>query len=225
MPVSTEKTFFTFEKSALPDPAKFPLADVILLAEAVEVTLHGDGRTEKTVRRAWMFNSGFAREKLSDLTIPFVSGRQKVDVHAARTFMRDGRTIDAPGYAFNEIVPFALDRAPDLGDVRDLVVSLVGTEVGGVSLLEYTVADVEPWRAFFWGEVHVGGPFPLLDKTVTLRVPENTPLAYAGRNFDAPPDKRSDGGYDVYVWKATDLPAWDPEDSLAGADRFRPAIV
>jgi hypothetical protein len=225
MPVSTASTFFTFEKSALPDPAKYPLADLILLAEAVEWTLHADGRTEKTVRRAWFFNSGFAREKLSDVTIPFVSGRQKVDVHTARTFMRSGPTVDAPKYAFNEIVPFALDRAPDLGDVRELVVSLVGTEVGGVSLLEYTVADVEPWRTFFWGEVPVGGPFPILEKTVTLRVPKNTVLAHGGRNFDAPPEKTSDGEFDVTTWKASDLPAFDLEDNAAGADRFRPSIV
>jgi hypothetical protein len=87
------------------------------------------------------------------------------------------------------------------------------------------VADREPWRNFFWGEVHVGNAFPVLEKTVVLRVPNGAALAWAGRNYDGEPEKNSDGGFDVYTWKAKDLPAYDPEENLHGSDRFRPALV
>ncbi|MHC5035947.1 MAG: DUF3857 domain-containing protein [Planctomycetota bacterium] len=218
-------TFFTVDKEALPTSDRFPDTDVVVLREEVEITLHPDLRTEKTVRRAWTYLTEFGRDAFSDVTLQFQSGNQSLTVLQAVTTMRDGFRKETPDYGHNEIVPFPLDRAPDLGAVRQRVVSLVGTEVGAVSVLEFTVADNKPWKEFFFGEEALGGVFPVLEKSFVVNVPEGTPITHAGRNFDAAPEVRSADGFDRYTWTAADLPACDPEDGPFGRDRWIPAVL
>jgi len=225
MAVSATSTFFKVKMDALPGPETFPQADVVVLKEAVEITLYPDGRTRETHRCAWRILSPFAREKLSDVTVRYESEHQTVEVHRAECHMRDGKVMETPGYAFNEIVPFALDRAPDWASFRELVVSLVGAETGAVCVLEYTVDDREPWKGFFWGETPMGGPHPVLEKVLEVKVPKGTALAWACRNKEQAPEIGASGGFDVYRWTAKDHPAFDPEDSPAGADRWVPAVV
>ncbi|GEM_PF-2956985 len=225
MTTTATETFFVYEKDRLLDLGRFPDADVVVLKEAVDLALHPDGQWVRTVRRAWAYRTEFGRDKFSDVSVPFRAGLQTLTIHRAETFMRDGKVMETPAYAQNEIVPFPLDHAPDFADARHSVVSLVGCEVGGVSVLETTVSDLKPWRDFFWGEEQLGSRFPVLEKTFRLKVPAGTRIDHAVRNGVAEPKTAAAEGFDVYVWSASDLPAYDPEDAPPGADRWIPAVV
>lgn len=225
MTTATASTFYTFDPRTLPDPASFPDADVVVLDHRVETTLHPDGRVDTVVRRAWLYTSVFGRDKFGDVPVQYRPGLQDVEVLNAVSWLRDGTEKKTPDYGFNEIVPFPLDRAPDLGDVRQLVVSLVGTEVGGPSVLEYAIRDKRPWREFFWGEETLGEEFPVLRKQIVLRVPAGKTLEHGVANLPIEPEVgEDDEGFRRFTWTAETLPAFDPEDRGAGADRYVPVV-
>ena len=225
MTAPAKKDFYTFRREALPDPSRFPEADAVVLDEEVEIVLHPDGRTEKTLRRAWVLLTDFGRDNYCDVPMAFRQGRQEVAIHEACAYLRDGKKTESPSYARNQVTPFPVDRAPDLADLQQLMISIVGSETGGPLALQATLSDVEPWKEFFWGEEPLGGPFPILRKMVTVKVPKGHALAHAVRNGDAKPETSTEGDYDVYVWKAFERPAFDAEDRQPGSDRWVPTVV
>jgi len=200
-----------------PSEAGRPGEDALILFEGVWVDVR-DGLAEVRVQRLTKLYTEWSVEHLGDPRIAWDEGRQELTVHASRTYLPDGRTVDTPteeeqGYSgTNEVTPNALALATDHLDIREMVVTRVGLVRESVILLDYTVKDLAPSPVPFHMLHHPQGEFPILAAAVSAGpgITAET-VNPAGRLYDLPEAELRSGRS---FWYLTDLPA-RPHDSRA----------
>ncbi len=128
---------------------------------------HADGLMSHRHQRLLRVTSEWALERLADPRLRFDSARQKIDVHAARTYFANGEYIDSPANAFNTVTPGELAQAPDFLDIQELVITHVGLEPGCALWLDTEIVDTAPAGLPEGALLFPQGDFPVLEMEVT----------------------------------------------------------
>jgi hypothetical protein len=161
-----------------------------------------DGRTVWRHQELIRLYSEYAIDHLGDPRLAWDGSRQKLEIHANRTYLNDGSAQDAPSNAHNEVTPFGLDLAVDFMDIREVVVTRVGLERGVTIWLDYTIFDIEPGWLPYGRHFFFHGEFPVAERELVLRGLKgksvNPPQAFAALD-----DPAEDGGL---IWHAENLP-------------------
>lgn len=216
---------FFHDPDQAPSADDLPGADAAVVRESARLTLHPDGRTTRTVRRAVKIFTEYGRDRLSDTRVAFHAGRQELRVLCAATYMADGTRKDSPEVTRVVMTPWGLDRAPAWSDFQELVLTSVATETGAVAVVEYEVEDREPWRSFFFGTAVLGETWPVIRKEFEIAVPEGTALSFALRGGAPEPETSDEEGLRVHRWTVSELPAFPAEDQPASASYLVPAVA
>jgi hypothetical protein len=142
---------------------------------------------------------------VGDPRLAFDAARQELQVHASRTYLPDGSTVDTPDNGYNEVTPSRVALSRDHLGIREMVVTHVGLERGVSILLDYSIVDTSPADFPFNRMFFLHDEFPALEKVVVMEgdlMAEvvNPSLAL----FDYPQPER-DG--DRLSWHMMDLPA------------------
>jgi hypothetical protein len=162
--------------AAAPGKDRYPDADAIVLKEARTVTLDGEGKRTERFYRLVKVLTPFGRGRFADPRFPFDSARQAFRVLRARTRMRDGTVVNTPKNGVNLVTPRAAANAPAYATLREAVVSHVGIEREALLEIEVEIADVKGGRKGLEGVEVFGGVFPVLEKTLAVKVPAGTKL-------------------------------------------------
>jgi hypothetical protein len=188
---------------------KYPRASSILLWARESYALNADGSQVYEWHSFRWIPDEAARDEYGDPHVPYVEGRQTLDILAARTYTRDGRKIDStPQNAFNSIVPEDLDKALDYSDFRQMVITLLGLENGCVSELHYRLTAKRPLRPWIEGRVYFRETYPIAWRELVVTVSAGAVLNYhADRGA---PDPVISG--ETYTWKMTGQPGYLAED-------------
>ncbi|MBD3221543.1 DUF3857 domain-containing protein [bacterium] len=188
---------------AAPPADAFADQDVVVLHAAEDVTVDADGRVTRRVHTVRRLQTQWAMRRTADVRVAWDRTRQNLEVLTSRTFMRDGTVLETPDNGFNEVTPSAVQRAVPFLDIREMVITHIGTEPGCVVELEYVLRDREPAAIPPLGTVWLGGEHPVLRAECTVRgdgveVVTATGLEATGE------------GSDTGQWRfeATDLPAF-----------------
>ncbi len=194
------------EYAGTPTASDYPLADLLVLDESHNWTLMDDGGVEYRKRTVEKLLTFHGLDEVGDPHVAFNSATQELKILKSRTFTQEGLTVDSKDNAFNEMTPFALEKAPDYADWRQMVITRVGLDVGAVIEGEYTITDTTPWRRFLDGvEVFQNG-YPALRRSVSVTVPEGMDIQYKLFNGNAEPEVKTEGGATTYTWVLTDIP-------------------
>lgn len=87
------------------------------------------------------------------------------------TQQADGTIIKAPANALNPSLPFSAVNAPYYNQLRELVVSHTGLEIGATIILDYTI-ETKPGFAATQEFLHrFNDPSPIDDYTLTVSAP------------------------------------------------------
>jgi hypothetical protein len=190
-----------------PGLKEYPHEDGLILKQEVTITLLEDGRVKRHMLLAQkVLGEYMMRARQCDPAITFNRKTQELKILQARTYMADGTAADTRQNGFNEITPFALDRSPEYTDLRQMVVTFVGTEHFATNVLEYEITDRVPVPFPFTGEVELQADKPVLDQTVTLRVPGDRALSYALLGCDLQPAIEKDETTVTYTFRRTNVP-------------------
>lgn len=149
--------------AAAPSPA--PGEDGLVLFEG-HYYRYADGLMSHRHQRLLRVTTEWALERLADPRLRFDSARQKIDVHAARTYFPGGGFIDSPANAFNTVTPGELALAPDFLDIQELVITHVGLEPGCVLWLDTEIVDTAPAGLPEGALLFPQGDFPVLEMEV-----------------------------------------------------------
>lgn len=164
---------------------------------------YADGRAVWRHQELIRLYSEYAIDHLGDPRLAWDASRQKLDIHANRTYLNDGSMQDAPANAHNEVTPFGgFDRAVDFIDIREMVVTRVGLERGVTVWLDYTIFDLEPGWLPFGRHFFFHGEFPVAERELIVRGLQGevvNPDAAFGKIAPA----EEIGGL---LWRAKDLP-------------------
>jgi hypothetical protein len=150
--------------TAAPAPAAGEDGLVIYEAHHYRYT---DGLMSHRHQRLLRVTTEWALERLADPRLRFDSARQKIEVHAARTYLPSGAFVDSPANAFNTVTPGELALAPDFLDIQELVITHIGLEPGCVLWLDTEIVDTAPAGLPEGALLFPQGEFPVRAMDVT----------------------------------------------------------
>ena len=151
-----------------PGVDQFADQDIVVLWQDETVTVDADGRVTRHVHRVQRLQTQWAMRSRSDVRVSWDSSNQDLEVITARTFMKDGTEVKTPDNGFNEVTPDGVGRAVPMLDIREMVISHVGTEPGCVTDIDYVIRDREPGPQPVSGISWLGGPYPVLQASFHL---------------------------------------------------------
>ena len=195
--------------------------DAVVLFDSLVSSMDEEGRISRRRHRAVMLFTDNAINRHGDPRILFNAATQELAVMAARVYMRDGTIVDTQKNGINQTTPFSLEKAPDLTDWQETVVTHVGVEKGCVAELHYVIRDKapSPWLS---GVEVVSAEDPTLERTVEVRVPAGVALRDTSWNGVPQPASPAPG---TFVWTMRDLPGRTPFDGGAWEGDYFPTIV
>ncbi|MBM3319565.1 MAG: DUF3857 domain-containing protein [Candidatus Eisenbacteria bacterium] len=183
-----------------------PDLDALVLFDGVFVSFR-DGKAEMRRQRLTRIYTEWAMDELGDPRIAHDRSRQELVIHASRTVLADGRIVDAPENAFNDVTPDGLDRSTDHIDIREMVVTHTGLEPGAMVLLDWTVRDTVPREPHPGFAIFPHGSYPVLEMTIAAEGLHGEVVRPRDALFDIP-----DAGKEArhLVWRLDDLHAVPP---------------
>lgn len=121
--------------------------DAVLLLDELREDWTADGRRVHSVHRIVYIGTEYGKRQHADLRVPYDGARQELTVTALRTWrLSDERWIESGPTARVETLPFALDRAPDYQQRREMMLLHDGVELPCVVETRYAIEDREAYR-------------------------------------------------------------------------------
>lgn len=188
-------------------------------------TQNADGAIVYHEKKHVRLNNDRAYGEFADPRITFNKDTDKVEVLVARVTTPDGRTLDVPPYARNEVAPRGAAGWPAFAGLRQLVLTLSGIEPGCLVELEYQVTSSAAAAKPLCGDIRATHRYPIRHREVTLSTPKSRPLSAAQFYADGADLKRdaSAGGERRFTWE--NLPARMDEPAQPAWQRSEPRLV
>ncbi|MBE0644477.1 MAG: DUF3857 domain-containing protein [Bacteroidetes bacterium] len=149
---------------------------------------------------------------------------QTLEVLRSVTTMRDGKKVESPFNAYNEVLPgYAAGAAPYLG-LKEMVVTHAGVEAGAVIDFAYRLTTKPGMLPGMMDRVVFGARSPIVNMTVRLVVPSDVVLEYGLVRDDVLPDVTEEGDTRVFTWRRKDIPIIEVEDNQPALEDFLPVL-
>jgi len=189
--------------------------DAIYLKLVKEYTLNPDGSFSYTCEKQMKLLTHFAFHSLYGETfIIYNTGYQELNINHAYTIMANGKKVVTPENAFNNVLPGFANHAPAYNQLREMVVTHTGLEVGAVIYLSYTLHNNPGFFPAFMGEEIIGEPSPVNELVIRVRVPEGQELHQKTWNIRTAPEITNDRNTTVYTWTFKNLKAIPHEKNM-----------
>ena len=112
-----------------PNPAGTPSSDAQYISLLREYTLNADGSMDyRYVKEQKLITYRAFHSLYGETFVTYNPSFQKLTVNKCFTVMADGKTVETPSNAFNEILPSFAAGAPPFNQLRDLVITHTGLE-------------------------------------------------------------------------------------------------
>jgi len=213
-----------------PGLAEYPDTDVIILYDKTSYDIDASGRVTMRVHQVRKLLTMWAFRSLSDLRVAWDCTRQELEILTCRTILQDGTTIDTPDRGFNEVTPDAVSRYADFLDLREMVISHVGTRAGCIVELSYEIRDLTPPVLPASSSEFMQGPYPTLTRIVELRSQPDVGCAVINGEhlpgiepIEEPLDESGAGCY--RRWTARDIPGLPAEADTRFRGDYLPYVV
>jgi hypothetical protein len=201
---------------------------VVLLDETV-MTLDARGRTTTEGHLLIKVLQDRAMRQLSDQKIPFRGDTQSCEVLVAATHLPGGGTQEPEANGIMEVSDPEAAAAPFYSSARLKVISFPGVQPGAVMELKYRVKPLPDAKAEdsdpFMGEMLFAGYEPVLQKSLTLKVPEKVGLKYEMFNQAPEPSRRTTPGGVAFTWTVRNQPQLVHETGMVPEEEVEPRIV
>jgi hypothetical protein len=86
--------------------------------------------------------------------------------------------VQSPKNAFNEVLPFQAADAPAYNNLREMVITHVGLEIGAVVELDYTLHSVAGFMPIFSCNMVLNESSPIKDLEIVVKVPTGNQFNY-----------------------------------------------
>ncbi len=183
-------------------------ADAEYLKILKEYTLNPDGSIDFHYSKELKLLSHYSFHRLYGETfIIYNTDFQSLQINSAYTIMADGKKIVTPENAFNEVLPRFSTDAPAYNNIREMVVTHTGLEVGAVIHLDYTINS----KTGFWPELMADDVLyessPVEELTIRVNIPDSKNLNFELFNIEGEHLVITEKDKIVYTWTFNSLPA------------------
>ncbi len=190
-----------------------------------EHILHTDGSIEYKYYKEVKLLSPYAFNRMYGETfIIYNPDFQKVKIHQSYTIMNDGKKVETPKNAFNEVLPRAAANYPAYNQMKELVVTHTGLDVGATIYLEYSIISNPKFITEMMGTEILEESVPVENYEVVLTAPARRGLRYELLNSYVKAEESNDGKYRSYSWKFSDLDQKSYEQSSPANYQMAPVL-
>jgi len=189
-----------------------PNADAIYKSITETYTLHPDGAITQQYQHELKLKSFYAFNRLyGESFIVYNPDFQKVEVLKSETTTPDGKQVESPENAYNEVLPRFAAGAPPYNHLRELVVTHIGLEPEATIAFNYKIETQKDFLPFLMEKVTLQKESPVQNYTIIVKIPIEKELQYNLSHFDNIPRVNTKGNYRIFKWHFRDLPALSGE--------------
>ncbi len=201
-------------------------SDAEFLKIVKEYTLNEDGSIDFHYVKSIKLLSHFSFHRLYGETfIKYNTDFQKLKVNSSYTIMADGKKTITPSNAYNEVLPRFANNSPAYNNIREMVVTHTGLEVGAVINLDYTIVSSPGYYPALMGEEIISESAPVKEMIIKVRVPETSELYVNAFNTSVVPSITTVNGNKVYTWNFSSIPASSKESYQEKDHMSLPRVV
>lgn len=132
---------------------------------------------------------------------------QQLQINDCYTVQADGTTIKAPQNAFNEVLPSAAADAPAFNQIKEMVITHTGLEIGATEYLDYTLKSKRSSLNRLDIDEVLQELSPVKEYIVIVNIPENQEFSYKLTASKIKPEISIKDGMKSYRWKFKNTPA------------------
>ncbi|HAQ66133.1 MAG TPA: hypothetical protein DCR43_09825 [Bacteroidales bacterium] len=149
---------------------------------------------------------------------------QKLKIEKSVTTMRDGKKTPSPANAFNEVLPRFAAGSARVNQMKEMVVTHTGLEVGCTVDLEYSIITAPGIYPGLFDELTLAEDEPADSYTVIVKVPSGTTLNHQLSKLRLAPAITHQGPYDVYTWAVGATKAIPHENFMPENSEWLPVL-
>jgi len=200
--------------------------DAEYLSLSKEYTLNADGSMDYTFVKEQKLNTYRAFHNLYGETfVTYNPAFQALKVNKCFTVMADGKKVEAPANAFNEVLPSFAAGAPVFNGLREMVITHTGLERGAVVSLDYTLHTAKDNAPALMGNEILAENEPMKDMVLKVKVLSGMKLYYRLLNGASEPLKSTENGFQVYTWHVQNVAAISQEDFQRSYSEAYPRVI
>lgn len=200
--------------------------DALYLSVIKEYTLNPDGSTAyRYIKEQKLLTYRAFHNLYGETFVVYHPAYQKLKINGVYTVMADGKKIIAPENAFNEVLPGYAANAPAYNALREMVITHTGLERNSTISLDYEVQTQPGICPALMGNELLAENEPVKKLEIRVRIPAGQKLNYKLFNAESVPETVTEGKYEVFTWKFSDLPALSAEEAQKGAHEGYPRLV
>ena len=190
-----------------------------------EFTLNPDGSMTYNYTHSLKLFSSFAFTRhFGESFIVYNPKWQTLKINKSVTTMADGKKVESPYNAFNEVLPrFAAGAGPYL-NIREMVVTHTGLESNSIIDFDYTINTKNGMFPGLLGKVVIGDRSPIDNMTIIVKVPKGKELHYYCANGNFKPEITNDDKNDIYTWVFQNLDLVEVENGQPSLEEIVPVL-
>ena len=200
--------------------------DAWYISMTKEYTLNPDGSIDyRYIKKQKLLTYRAFHNLYGETFINYNPTFQNLKINEVYTVMADGKKIAAPRNSFNEVLPSYAASAPAFNSLREMVITHTGLERNATINLDYQVHTEKGAFPAMMGNELLAETEPVKSLEIRVRVPLGQSFYYHLFNGDNQPEKSSDGMFQIYSWKLSDLTAISAEEAQQGTnERYKRLI-
>lgn len=196
--------------------AQYENADAVFEKITKEYTLNEDGSMEYHYFKELNLISYLSFNRLYGETfIVYNPEYQNLEINKSYTIMADGKKVETPDNAFNEVLPRAAAHSVNFNHLREMVVTHTALERDATIYLDYTIHTKKDFWPALMGNELIEESSPIREMEIIVRVPSDVELHHKMFNLRTAPEIVVQGRQKVYTWKFMGIKA-SPKESFRG---------
>ncbi|MDA3866451.1 MAG: DUF3857 domain-containing protein [Salinivirgaceae bacterium] len=165
-------------------------------------TLNSDGSYTFDYKHQLKYESYLAfHRKYGETFIVYNPDYQSVEVTKCQTTMADGKVVKAPDNAFNEVLPRFAASSGTYNNLRELVITHTGLEVGSIVDLQYTVNSDKFPLDIFAGMESLLQTSPTTELVLKFNIPSDKYLTFGGHIEEQVVNENEDSKTYTFIYK------------------------
>ncbi len=185
----------------------YPDSDAVYINLTKTFILNKDGSIVERVEKSQkLFTYRSFQSLFGDTRIAYNPNFQTVNVSESFTVMADGKIVNSPDNAYNEVLPRFCANSKAYNNMRELVVSHTALERDAVINCKYEISTTRGIFPFLMGDEALLTSCPVENLTIKVQVPAETTFNYELFGYDNKPKIVHENENDIYTWSFKDLP-------------------
>ncbi|MEA3317469.1 MAG: DUF3857 domain-containing protein, partial [Bacteroidota bacterium] len=151
--------------------------------------------------------------------------KQDLTINKAETRMSNGKIVESPDNALNEILPHTVIGSPEYNHLREMVITHVGLEVGATVNLDYEIKTETGYYPFLADNIVLNEKSPVQNQKIVVKIPKDKTLNYKLLNSNVEPKISDNNNFTIYTWKFNDISASTQDYSKPHEGSYLPRLI